>query len=266
MQRRSWHGMAAASICSWNVKVDGLTHSRRNPAMRFATLLFTAVLAIREVVALPAANHLTPVNLRIEGADKTIFEGIVLTKGHNVTTVSGGTHHCDGTNNGENVLPGPTCTSALDDAAKKEGFAWDGTFFPEFDDYFITSIATSPETATQFWGILINFQFTPVGGCQQEITHPLTDKVLWAFDAFNAAHFLSLAGPLVAKKGVPTTFLVTDGSTGAAVAGAAVDASGASSGADGKVVVTFGKAGLHSLKATLEGSVRSNKVDVLVHN
>ena len=73
-----------------------------------------------------AQNEPTLVNLRIEGPDTTIFEGSILTRGHNVTTVSGGTHHCDGTNNNANPLPGPTCTSALDDASKKAHFPFDG--------------------------------------------------------------------------------------------------------------------------------------------
>ena len=76
--------------------------------------------------AASAANDLTLVNLRIEGAEKTIFEGTVLTRGHNVTTASGGTHICDGTNNGANPTPGPTCTSALDNAAKEHRFTFDG--------------------------------------------------------------------------------------------------------------------------------------------
>ena len=60
----------------------------------------------------------------------TIFEGIIITTGHNVTAASGGNHHCDGTNNGEklteNPLPGPTCISALDDASKASSFTFDG--------------------------------------------------------------------------------------------------------------------------------------------
>lgn len=68
----------------------------------------------------------TVVNLRIEGAEKTIFEGPIVTYGHNVTTASGGTHPCDGTNNNANPTPGPTCTSALDNASKLEKFPWDG--------------------------------------------------------------------------------------------------------------------------------------------
>jgi hypothetical protein len=68
----------------------------------------------------------TTVNLRIEGKDTTIFEDTVSTYGHDVTTKSGGTHHCDGTNNNKNPCAGPTCTTALDDGNKAAGFGFDG--------------------------------------------------------------------------------------------------------------------------------------------
>ena len=35
---------------------------------------------------------LQEVQIRVEGRSSTIFEGIVLSKGHNITTQSGGTH------------------------------------------------------------------------------------------------------------------------------------------------------------------------------
>ncbi|KAJ6549269.1 hypothetical protein DFH09DRAFT_1169427 [Mycena vulgaris] len=227
--------------------------------------LITALLCVSALLphaarAIPAKNHPTPVNLRIEGANDTIFEGTVVTRGHNVTTASGGTNHCDGTNNGENEFPGPTCTSALADAAAANGFQWDATFFTEFDDYFITSIGDTTETATQFWGLLLNFQLTPVGGCQQEVNK--NGDILWAFDAFNAQHFLKLEGPTKAKEGVPATFVVTDGMTVEPVEGATVD--GETTGVDGTVVITFRARGMQRLKATMEGSIRSNQVNVKV--
>lgn len=66
------------------------------------------------------------VNLRIEGAVNTIFESLVFSRGHNVTTQSGGTHHCDGTNNHPNPTPGATVTTALNDASDLTHFTWDG--------------------------------------------------------------------------------------------------------------------------------------------
>ncbi|KAF7790668.1 hypothetical protein EIP86_001624 [Pleurotus ostreatoroseus] len=214
-----------------------------------------------------STNLGTVVNLRIEGANRTIFEDFIFTRGHRVTSASGVTLDCDGTNNHTNPFPGPTCTSALEDASKLKHFTWDGTFFADFDDFLITRIARSEQTATEFWGLLLNFQFAPVGGCQQQVK--LGDKVLWAFDAFDKTHFLSLAGPVTAGVGKPATFTVTDGSSGDAVANATVRSTGggepvAVTDRDGRVQLTFHTAGVHSLKADRADSLRSNKVDVIV--
>jgi hypothetical protein len=73
-----------------------------------------------------STNTPTLVNLRIEGANHTIYEAPILTSGHNVTTPSGGTHECDGLNGGANPTPGPTCTSALSSAAELANFTFDG--------------------------------------------------------------------------------------------------------------------------------------------
>lgn len=43
---------------------------------------------------------------------------------------------------------------------------------PELEDYFIARIGPDEQTSTQFWGILLNFQFTPVG---TPITATVTD-------------------------------------------------------------------------------------------
>jgi hypothetical protein len=134
------------------------------------------------------------------------------------------------------------------------------TFDPQFDDFFITRIADSAQTSTKFWGILLNFAFTPVGGCQQEVKK--TDSILWAFDAFSKSHFLKLAGPKLAKKGRPVTVIVTDGATGNPISGASVG--GKSTGTDGKATLTFGKVGLQRLKAEEPNSIRSNALEVLV--
>jgi hypothetical protein len=208
-------------------------------------------------------NHsLQLVNLRIEGLTKTIYEGPILSRGTTITTPSGGTHHCDGTNFNANPTPGATCTTALDAASKLPlvGFSYDGTYSADFDDYFITSIGDSTQTSSQFWGLLLNYQFTPVGGCQQETKQG--DHVLWAFDAFNKTYFLKLDGPIVAKKGMPITVTVTDGTTGAPIANAAVG--DATTDASGKASITFSSTGIKTLKAERADSIRSNALVVVV--
>src|SRR3954447_4259206 len=108
------------------------------------------------VCAAPALAVPASVTLRVEGASTTTFEASVTTDGHTVTTASGGTHHCDGTNNGQAGGPGPTATAALDDAARLGGFTWDGTYFASFDDYLVNRVGPDSSTQSQFWGVFVN--------------------------------------------------------------------------------------------------------------
>lgn len=218
-----------------------------------------AALALMLLTASVASAKPEPIKLRIEGATSTIFEGTIKTEGHEVTTESGGTHMCNGTNLGANPEPGPTPTAALDSAAAKEGFTWNGTWYPGFEDYFVESIGNTTQTGSEYWGILVNFQFTPVGGCQQ-IVHP-GEEVLWAFNAFEAEHFLKLKK---AKHGGPDTVLVTDGSTGEPIERATVgpvnNTAGAVTNAHGEATLAFSYPGKYRVKASRPGSIRSNSI------
>ncbi|KAF8603888.1 hypothetical protein BDV93DRAFT_523039 [Ceratobasidium sp. AG-I] len=208
----------------------------------------------------------TTVHLRIELEKTTIYDGLISTSPRDVTTASGGTHHCDGTNNGANPVPGPTCTSALADFSALSLFPWDGTYDSSFDDYFVTRVGGSTATETQFWGALLNWQFIPVGGCQQQVA--TNDSIVWAFDAFNKVYFLKLDGPTTAKVGVPIQVSVTDGPFGDKISGASVAGTGASasgpSDVDGRVTVTFASAGTKKIKAQRADSLRSNSLTVVV--
>lgn len=96
-----------------------------------ATVFRTALAAPTDASAAVAVppNLGTFVHLRVEGANRTIFEDLVFTRGHDVTSASGVKLGCNGTNDHANPLPGPTCTSALDDASKLGHFTWDGWVF-----------------------------------------------------------------------------------------------------------------------------------------
>ena len=137
-------------------------------------LLLLALLAPGALAA-PAA-----VTVRVEGTGKTTFEGPVTTDGHQVTTASGGTFKCDGTNGGRPGAPGPTATSALDDASRVGGFTWDATFFndPAFEEFFISRIGPDSQTNTQFWWLGVNGRESNTGGCQARVR--AGDEVLWA--------------------------------------------------------------------------------------
>jgi hypothetical protein len=200
-------------------------------------------------------------NLRIEGSTDTIYEGCVYSGPTTITTASGGTHLCDGTNDGANPQPGDTPTCALNAAASACGFTYDGTFDSDFDDYSITAIGGSEQTATEFWGILVNYQFTPVSGCQFEDSPG--DNILWAFNAFNANYFLELSlSASNVSAGESVTASVKDGMTGVDIPDASVG--GATTGANGEATLAFSTPGIYSLKASRSDSIRSNAVIITV--
>jgi hypothetical protein len=227
--------------------------------MKGRNLTLTLTIAVAAlVVALLSASlatpATTPIKLRIEGATRTIYEGTVRTEGHEVTTQKAGTHKCDGTNLAANPTPGPTPTAALDTAAAKAGFTWDGTWFAGFEDFGVERIADTAQTETEFWAVLVNYQFTSAGGCQQELNPK--DEVLWAFNGFEAAHALKL------KKGKNGAVRVTDGATGAPIEGATVgpvnNGPGVTTDAQGEATPTFTTPGKHLVKAERADSIRSN--------
>jgi hypothetical protein len=72
----------------------------------------------------------TNARFRIEGgaSDGTIFEGCIASGPRSITTPSGGTHLCDGTNNNAKPSPGATLTTQIDAAGDLNGFDFDGTY------------------------------------------------------------------------------------------------------------------------------------------
>ena len=226
----------------------------------------------------------TTVNLRVEGKNATIFEGTVSTCGHRVTTKTGGTRHCDGTNNDNNPCAGPTCTTALDDANKVANFGFDGyviwcalnkdclaeetnktksrrAFFQEFDDFLITTIGNETPKGEDYWALCLNSAIAPVGGCQQKVKKD--DEVLFAYATLNVTkYFLKLYGPKFATINQPVVLTVSDGK-GTPIQNANVN--GKKTDADGHVSLTFHEVGTQLLKAEKSpDSVRSNQLVINV--
>jgi hypothetical protein len=202
----------------------------------------------------------TTVQLRVEGASATLFEGPVTTDAKTITK-GGNTVVCDGTVNGANPTPGPTATTALDDGALQAGVTWDATFFAP--DLFLTRFGAEQSSA---WGLAVNYTSALVGGCQLQVH--AGDDVLWAADAFGGPPdykektMLRLDGPARAVAGAPANVRVTDGTTHAPVGGATVG--GTLTGADGTAAVTLATPGLAHLKAEAPDSIRSNALTVCV--
>jgi hypothetical protein len=151
---------------------------------------FTSILTVACAQAAP-----TQVNVRIEGQSETLFEGPILTEGHNVKASSDTKERsCDGidVNDPENLTPGPTPTAASVDAMSLIGETFDGQWYNGYEDYFITRWGPDKqnEAKAEYWGILVNNVFTNVGGCQYELG--AGNEVLWVYNAFASRPFLAL--------------------------------------------------------------------------
>ncbi len=164
------------------------------------TILATLAVAttIVTVGVSPVAAAPTTVNVRVEGRTETLFEGPILTDGHNVRAASDtkapkAGRRCNGLNNNQNPLPGPTPTAASVDAMSILGQDFDGQWYAEpFEDYFIKRWGPDrqDDIEGEYWGLVVNNVFTSVGGCQYQLDEG--DEVLWAYDAFAGKPRLAL--------------------------------------------------------------------------
>jgi hypothetical protein len=163
----------------------------RTPITTLAVALLITVTTAGVARATP-----TQVNVRIEGRSGTLFEGPILTEGHEIEASSDTQERlCDGVNPNDpgNTTPGPTPTAASVDAMSLIGETFDGRWYGgSLDDYFITRWGPDAQNAAkgEYWGILVNNVFTSVGGCQYELG--AGNEVLWAYNAFASRPFLAL--------------------------------------------------------------------------
>ena len=224
--------------------------------IRFWTIVVLLTLAAYA----PAWATPATVQLRVEGASSTLFEGPVTTDGKTIDK-GDGPHPCDGTSSSPPQTPGPTMTSALDDASIAVGYAWEASWY-EFGaagDFFVTKIGSDAAVGSTFWATVLNYTPTQVGGCQQKVQEG--DDVLFAYGT-GSEHLLRLSGPPKASVGTSSTVTVVDGKDGTPLAGASVG--GTQTGVDGTATLTFASAGLVKLKAEAPDSIRSNALSVCV--
>ena len=177
-----------------------------NTTRRLATTVTSLVACALALTTSMARATPTEVNVRIEGRTQTLFEGPILTEGHDVSSYKGdggdeaedlAEHPCDGVNelDRQNTEPGPVPTAASVDAmnAIGETNAMAGQWYNDFNDYFVKQWGAEEENAEsegRAWGILVNNTYTPVGGCQYQLD--TGDEVLWIYNAFESRPILAL--------------------------------------------------------------------------
>jgi hypothetical protein len=217
-------------------------------------------LLLAAVACAPAVAKPIPVNVRVEGLHKTLFEGRVLAGVHKVDSSDGtGAHRCDGTNGGANKTAGPTLLGAFDTAVRGAGISWLGKFSTEFEDFTIDRVGpdASDTKNNRYWGQVLNFKDTQVGGCQQQLK--AGDRVLVAFNSYGHPK-LRLKGPRQVTAGQRFRVTVVDGQTGKPYEGATVRRN--LTDANGHVTVMLPRAGTYRFKARDQGAVRSNALEV----
>jgi hypothetical protein len=226
--------------------------------MKLRSLAVAAALGL--LAALPIAESgAVKVNVRVEGKDRTLLERNVDTFAHDVTGDNTGPHRCDGTNGGANPSPGPTVTGAFDDAARKAGVTWQGSWNQSFEDFLINTVGPDSATSSQFWGTAVDFRDTSAGGCQTRVEQG--DQVLIAFDSFDKTK-LRLTGVRGARSGKVFALFVLDGVTGERIAGARI--ANRPTNSQGRALLRITKRGLYRFKATAPNSIRSNEWKVRI--
>ncbi len=230
---------------------------------------FLRVLALASVfvIALSAsAVAATKVNVRVEGAKATLFEGNVSASAGSLLSNIGedrSSHSCNVASNGGSGGAAATPTRALLAASEMPlgdrlgpiGFEW----FESFTDFVVGRVGGEAPIGDNYWQYWVNFKPGEVGACAAALKKG--DKVLWAIAEYGAPA-LRLDAPTVARKGRAFNVRVISGTTGKAVAGARVG--GATTGANGFARLTLRSGSKRALGATKRGAIRSNIESVVL--
>jgi hypothetical protein len=208
----------------------------------------------------PAAAHAAvPVNLRVEGPKRTVFEGRVSVPVHPFRFTAGDrqAHECDGVPQGTQKHAVPTRGAALALAAERFGFGLKGTWSDSFASPTFTRVggqSVTYDAATQrYLAEYINGTASQLGSCAERVHRG--DDVLFAYST-GSEPLLHLGAEKRLLAPGETTIV------GVGVAGARV--AGTTTNMDGDAQVGPFSRGYHVLKATKPGTVRSNGFRICV--
>jgi hypothetical protein len=207
------------------------------------------------------------VDLRIEGPNRTVFEGPVTTDVRAFRFSGDSTaHRCDGTaaNQGPSAAPVATRGAVIAEASERAPFSLHGDWYDSLGSPSFTEVGGEDvgyDAATSRYLVEFdNAQVASRGSCGDPVAPG--DHVLFAYTD-GSEPLLLLTGPSSARPGATATVKVTDAAKGSPVAGAQVG--GSITGADGTAVVgPFADRGDQDLKASRPHTVRSNRLRICV--
>lgn len=179
----------------------------RSPIAAFCVATLFFLLAVPVAQAAPIE-----VDLRIEGETETLFEGPILSDVHKVKSlIDSQWRRCNGINVNTpwNTVPGVVPTSASADAMRIVDEPFDGVWYQQYEDYFVTQWGPDrqDEANAEYWGIVVNNVFTNIGGCQYQLDGD--DEVLWVYNAFNGRSRLALYPASYSAGALPLTATAT---------------------------------------------------------
>ncbi len=231
---------------------------------RVALLALAAVITFAGFGAVNA-NAIT-VNLRVEGATKTLFSGSVVTGGR---SVPGSTDRPEcRANTTPASFASPNTFTAIADAVGESNIASSGTYYG-WGTMLCAVNGEFPADTIGGWLVRINQQDSTAPNGYVTAADPLTEgSSVVAFlspasGAFDSS--LELRLPTTAKPGVPVGGFVDSFDTATDVkssgSGAAVTGGGANAtaGADGGFSITFPSEGKFLVNATASGAVRGSQ-------
>lgn len=210
----------------------------------------------------PGIAPATTVNLRVEGASRTLSEGPVRAMPASLTSDIGespGVFPCDVARNGGSGGRAANPISALASRGLDLGLNW----FPEYTGFIVESISGEDPADPYYWDFFVDgkgaAELGYPGGCQLALKRG--SSVVWAVISGSEPLLrLRLAGSARSAK---VTATVTNATTGAPVKGAQVG------GPDGPLTTATGRArierpaaGSRTLKAKKAGAISSNSVVV----
>lgn len=235
------------------------------------------------------ASAAATVSVRIEGSAQTLFEGPVSTGPRPIRASSDtASRTCDATAGGSGQ-PQATPTVAAADAMGVIDEGFDGRWYPDFGDYLIRRWGPQAQGGGKYWALAVNGVATQAGGCQIGLASG--EGVLWAFGASASTPYLRLSAasdlsPAPGPAAPTATAEVGEGlalrvqpadSVTVAPVFTTTDAKGyqttlasdpraVQTGSDGLATLVFDTPGWHRIKATGNGFVRSNRLDVCVRS
>ena len=231
--------------------------------------LVAGLVALSLIAAASAAAAPVTVNLRIEGADRTLFEDPVTVDVRPFRFTGDATGHtCDGTAGNQGPSAAPVARPAAPrsprrpSARRSRSPARGPTRSAARRSHEIAgaSVAFDPGT-NRFLAEYQNGQFASRGSCGDPVQNG--DDVLFAY-ADGSETLLKLTGPAT-RPARPGRRRRRSPTPAPALPWPAPPSASATSGADGTVAVgPFAERGGHDLKATKAGAIRSNRLRVCV--